>query len=137
MRQLEGRTLDVPVVTSVDPGTDGADLTVIADTTATYGHVRPRTLGLFLEISGAGSVELIVFVRISIPGIDLGWARLVDTGNLGMIYGKALPSPGSYVALVNFAGIYSEIVILAQNNVGGVSVDRATLISYDEYTRDH
>lgn len=137
MRQLEGRSLDIPVVTSLSPATIGADLSKLQDFTSTSQRVAPKTLGLYLELLGTGTVELVVNVRITVfPTEDLGWCQVVDTGNLGLVYGKALPSPGKYVALVSFAALYKEMILLAQNNVGGVSVNAAKLIEYAEYVRE-
>lgn len=134
MREVEGRSVDVPVVTVVDGSTAGVDLTQLADRTASFAQPSPGRLGLFVSLSGGTSVTLVVYVKVKVTGdVELGWARASDTGNLGVLSGKTLPSNDSYIFLVQHAAIYEELVLLALNNIGGVSVDVAKLIEYGEY----
>jgi hypothetical protein len=137
MRQLRGKVETVPIVTSIpDDTVTGADLSFFADGTAVYSNVRPRTLGLFLQLSGGTSIQFQVFVRVLIPNqADLGWAQCYDTNNPGVLGGtlQPIPSPGTYIFLVNYAAIYSQLVLYAYNNVGGVVVEDAQLIEYAEY----
>lgn len=134
MRQLEGRSADVPVVTALSPSVHGLDLTKFADQTTTFGQVRPRTVGLYVSLTGPGTVELVLNARIKTQEDgDLGWAKCSDTGNFGLLFGGPIPSPGTYIFLAEFASIYTELALLAQNNVGGVVVSAAKLIEYAEY----
>jgi len=131
MKQLEGKLLDVPVVTIVDVNTVGAQLVQVADgTTGGYGNYHPAKMGLFVVLTGGTSVQLIVHVKDT----KLGWARASDTGNLGMLGGATLPSGTSYVFLFNNGGIFEQLALLAVNNIGGVAAT-ATLIEWAEYAQ--
>lgn len=142
-KQIEGRVVvDVPVVTSINPSVVGADLTQLADQTSSSLQTSPRTMALFIQLTGSGSVQLQAYVRVSIPDsptpVDLGWANLIDTGNPGYCGGQSyyFAAPGSYVLLVNFAAIYKQFALLAVNAQGGFTpaqVEEAILIAYDEY----
>jgi hypothetical protein len=137
MRQLRGKVEPVPIVSSPpDDTVTGADLSYFGDGTAVYANVRPRTLGIFLELSGGTSIQFAAFVRVVIlDQVDLGWAQVYDTNNPGLLGGtlQPIPSPGTYVFLVNYAAIYSQLVLYAFNNIGGVVIDNAQLIEYAEY----
>ena len=137
MRQLEGKVLTVPVVDEINPASDPASIGVslldMADGTASFARVRPRTMGVYVPLTGGTSIELVCYVFITTPDGDLGWARASDTGNFGVLGGGAIPSDDSYVFLLNFAGIYKALVIVAQNNIGAVVVGAVKLIEYAEY----
>jgi hypothetical protein len=127
-RQLEGAVLDVPIVSVIDGSTVGADLSKLWDKTAPYGQVAYAKLGLFVQLAGAGSVELICHVKDKV----LGWARCVDTGNFGLLGGQAISSPGTYIFLVSNVGIFDQFALLTNNMVGGITFPVCKLLVYDE-----
>lgn len=133
-RQLLGKSIDVVVFdappTSADDGTSTLE---IADTTASFGRVRPETVALFVELTGAGSLELVFWARGDTQDHPaLGWARLYDTGNPGIVGGGPLPAPGKYMFVVNNAMIFSEVALVKQSVVNTAAVAQAVLIENAE-----
>lgn len=133
MRQLRGQTLaDIPVVTTVTPATVGADLTQLANKTESFGQDEPAKTALWVTLSGGTSVELVLYMHDP----DYGWARACDTSNLALLGGQALPSNDTYVFIVQNLGIFDQIVLRQQSNVGGVVISPAQLVEYVERPED-
>lgn len=133
-RLLRGKSVHVPAIATAPVDDDhGAQTIALADTTASFGHVRPEVTALWVELIGSGTLELAAWVRTKTDEDgDLGWSLLYDTGNPGLLGGGPLQAPGVYTFLVSYAMIFEEIILVAQSVVDSANVELAILIGYAE-----
>lgn len=115
MRMKPRAPVALPVLAAVPPG-GGAGLAMSAfEIPPTPGI--PDDYNVKVTLTNAGSVELVLWAE------DVAsWGIASQTGNLGMLGGQGLVSPGVYFFPARGLAGFKSAVLVAQNNVGAVAI---------------